>query len=67
MEFVAAVDSLDIIGVYSYFYVNCAQKVYREVAAVDVSAAQSFYVELLSSLSQTLTSTAYLSRVLRDF
>lgn len=66
-EFLAASESLDIIGIYSYFYVNCAQKVYRELAASSLAAAQTFYTDLLAALSLTLTSRASMNRVFFEF
>lgn len=55
-EFKATEENLDIINIYSYFYVNCIQKVYLEGAAKDMSAARHFYLQLLSSLSLILNS-----------
>lgn len=55
-EFKAAESNLDIINIYSYFYINCIQKVYSEGTLVNPLDAESFYLSILSSLSLILKS-----------
>ena len=60
LEFKAAEDTLDIINLYSYFYVNCVQKVYLDSLVLDQEAARSFYLQILASLRAILISSCHL-------
>lgn len=59
-EFKAAEVNLDIINIYSYFYINCVQKTFAEGTLLNPAEAESFYLSILESLSLILKSILYL-------
>lgn len=46
-EFEEAVETLDIMSLYSYFFVNCAQTLYKDLHEISYYEANTFSDRLL--------------------